>query len=326
MMKLTEKSLKWIKNHINNQEFIDLPIEAYYKAPIALYLGGESIDAQRILSKMKNTVDLYHYSDKHTVGRKCDNYYNYWLFLYQYFAKDPNKKEIYEIIKESFSEKTGGFTSIKNAEVYELRATAFGGICAFLMKDYQVGKSTADFIVNLFKKNEFIGDHFYLIQDENNELITNYSEENQRFYNYYVKNSKPLYYSVSLAIVNLCLAYMASGDEIYIECAKEYYDILIKSGKEAIFNNYIGKFGIASVLLYINTKDELYGDYYKRVNEYLAQTQKEFGFWEDSASNLTLALDRTSEFTASIYIMNYLTSQFSNYNSIKSESYMVASN
>jgi len=50
-MKIEINSLNWLKSNIKTRKF---PYEAYYKAPIALSLGGADNEAERVLMIMKS--------------------------------------------------------------------------------------------------------------------------------------------------------------------------------------------------------------------------------------------------------------------------------
>lgn len=145
-----------------------------------------------------------------------------------------------------------------------------------------------------------------MIRYKNNEYVTKYPEKFARLYDFYDNDGSPLYYAFSLAVINLAIGYLKTNEIKYLEYAEKYYNIIISIGDQAIFNNYIGKFGIASNLLYIITENTIYQEYCEKVEIYLQDSQLELGCWEDYASNNILSLDRTSEFTASIHMMKLI--------------------
>lgn len=140
---------------------------------------------------------------------------------------------------------------------------------------------------------------------ENHYLIS----KEQRFKRLFVfdKNEdKPLYYAFSLAVINLAIGYIATLDKTYLNYAIKYYDYLLSCGDQGIYNNYIGKFGIASALLSVLTEENKYSQMVEHVMDYFGDTQNEEGYWEEFEKDSILSFDRTSEFTASISLIKFI--------------------
>lgn len=298
-MNLT-KSVEWIYKILSDRDSTYFPLEARYKAPLALFLYNEEMKSKSVFDQIKNTEKLVHFADDYTFSRRCDDYYNYWLYLYCYFSGDSFKDELYLKIFQNYNDEIGAFSSINNSHFYEIRSSAFGGICSFLHKEFNVGRKISEYLVKIFQQNEY-KNVFFMIKDENNNFIEEFNDTNERLYKLNVSN--PLYYALSLASINLSIAYLIFREEIFLEYSKKYFEKIVAFGNAAYLNNYIGKFGIASTLLYFITKEKYYFDYYIITMKYLDKTVSEDGNWENYNSNAVLSIDRTSEFISSILIM-----------------------
>jgi len=297
-----ENTVKWIikKSSSDDQKCL----EAYYKSPIALYLNGKPEAAAELYERLKKRFDLCNYKDNYTENRVCDCYYLYWIYMYLYLAKNEDKEVIYARIKDNYIDKLGGFLSVKEERNIEMRTTAFAGICAFLQKDDQVGVSAADYLVDLVEKNKENQNqnHFYMLADADNLQVL---ELKNRFNDFYCVESKPLYYAFSLSIILLSYTYEYKKDYKYLEAAEKLYFLLIREGKAAVFNNYIGKFGVATVMLRRVTHKSIYEEYLEKVEQYLEENLQG-DHWENYETDCVLSMDRTSELMACIEIMKLL--------------------
>ena len=299
-MNNVESIVSWIisKSSSDDQKCL----EAYYKSPIALYLNGKPDDAANLYDRLNKRFDLCNYRDSYTKNRKCDCYYLYWIYMYLYLAGNKDKEVIYARIKDNYINKLGGFLSVKENRNIEMRATAFAGICAFLQRDYYVGISTADYLVDLVERNRKNRNHFYMLLDADNLKVL---EIESRLNDFYSVESKPLYYAFSLSIILLAFAYEYKNEYKYLEVAEKLYFLLIREGKTAVYNNYIGKFGVATAILYRITHKSIYEEYLEIVEQYLTENLQ-VDHWENYENDSILSMDRTSELLACIEIMKML--------------------
>lgn len=292
--------VKWILTKSSKDDKACL--EAYYKSPIALYLNGRTKDAADLYERLKQRFDLCNYIDEYTQNRKCDCYYLYWIYMYLYLANNQDKEMIYARIKENYIDMLGGFLSVRGEKNIEMRATAFAGICAFMQKDYHVGGSSADYIIELLEKNRMNKNHFYMLVGADDFRVL---DAKNRFNDFYCVDSKPLYYAFSLSIILLAYTYEYKKESKYLEAAEKLYFLLIREGRTAVFNNYIGKFGVATVMLHRETKKNFYKEYLDKVEEYLEEKLQD-DHWEDYEKDSVLSMDRTSEILACIEMIRML--------------------
>jgi len=302
-----KKANSWIKKEvIPKLETSNLPLEAYYKIPFGLSLVNDLKTAKYVWNFMDKQLNVCEYLDRYLLKRRCENYYKYWIFLYCIHTNSKKKYMIYENIKKSFSNLNKGFLATKIPDEYELRSTAFGGICAYLMNDSFVSQATSDFVIDIYMKN-IKENTFYFMKDKKNELIKKYPKKLERFYIYDLKVNKPLTYAISLATINLCLGYLMSERLEYLKYAKKYFKMLLTEDNALILNSYAGKLGIALALLYYITRENKYYDYLVETMDYFKQTQKTNGCWKfetEKTDDMIITIDRTSEFLASIRIIN----------------------
>jgi len=266
---------------INFSDLGEECIRKYYKFPLGFLL----------LKKFRAASNIYDFvinQESKEDKREFNTYYDCWLYLYAKLANNSNAKIHYEKIKQNITV-SGGFSALPNSYP-ELRATAISGICAFFEKDKQTLIGTVDYMSQLQKLNES-QDNFYFMTDNQNNLIKNFSIENERRYVFKTQKTRPLLYSFSLAVIALLCAENVTKNQKYIDVAEKYAQPIMEND---IKNDYCGKSAIAMSTLHNISGQKKYLQMANRLSDYICEiTIKTIGYVQNKH---ILPIDRLAEY------------------------------
>jgi len=275
---LHDAILTAIDMSISGEQFI----RNYYKFPLALFVLGNCDAASEIYKQVIN-------QNANEIEREFNTYYDCWLYLYSKLVGNANAKLHYDKIMKNRTV-TGGFSALPK-QYPELRATAISGICAFFEQDTLQLIKAAEYICQLERLN-IDKDNFYFMTDEKNHLIRGFPVEQERYYVFKTKSTKPLLYSFPLAIILLSCARSICSDNEYMKTAKKYAQKIMC--KDNLQNDYCGKSAIAVSLLYNFTGEKQYQKVTSWLLNYICQTDvHNNGYVHD---NQKLTVDRLAEY------------------------------
>jgi len=250
----------------------------------------------------ENFSSDYYFNDNYNENRRCDHYYEFWLFLNYIHTKNNDSMKIYKRILESYNNEAFSNSYDMHTNEFEVRATAFGGICAYFINDDSVLINASNYLIRVFDYNNE-NSKFHFIFDRNFNPVLFNKKQLEKLYFFYNEQVTPLYYSFYLASICLALTFLISREIQYIKYAEKYYNCLLLSDSVK-YNSYSGKLGIASALLSNITRNQYYRKNANDIKNYISITQSDM----KNIKNNIINIDRTSEFSISIYIIESLLS------------------
>jgi len=311
---MLDKSINWLEKNFMRYVDGNYPLESLYKLPLAFALldkREKSLDIINLL-KLRYCCDDFHFYDDYNNKRNCDIYYDFWILLYYIYVNDSDSIKLYSTLLKSYNAKIGAFNSrlhFSNKEYLEIRATAFGAICAYFMKDYTTLLQTSDFLVCKYYENinKYNKEKFYYLYDSKGKYIDDY---NGGKVSLYFKGQKDiLYYAFYLSSLSLALAYCYSKDIKYLHTSVDYLNYFNLNDDDVKINSYSGKLCVCCSVLYNLTKNKKYSKYLKDILENFEKSQNEDGYWKfndsDCFKSEIKSIDRTSEFSICIKCTDY---------------------
>ncbi len=290
----SERALTWaIKRISTNGKLTGYPddLVCYYKLPYLLNVSGQRILANHLLDYMK--ANFFKESDAITFEKKMTDIplmEKFWGYVLGWIAIASQRLGRFDISYPAIeylvkfqSKEHGGFTTssswgVKNTTMDVITTAQLGRLALYCgMKQEAI--HAGQFLGWSINHQSDIEKFHYLFIDNEKKHIKDYPKDQEMIY--VIKRNEPhqAYFMIGLPCAYLVELYNATGNELYLNYAKQYADFALSCHDSLKSFHYSHKVGWAASLLYRYTKDKKYLSLCQEIGEYLMEIQDEEGPW-----------------------------------------------
>ena len=276
----------------------------YYKVPTALHACGESKAASRLLSWVRRNGMT---PDGDFGPRPVDAresfyyiYHNAWVIkgAHRMGQFDLSQKGM-DFLIDFWDPESGGFYSSRHGRapvtMMDLWVVAGGGWSAIYTGRMDVARGVGRWMQTLMEEQPNYPEEMYTVYSRATGLIT--TAEPGQIFRYVLDNDTSRdqsFYHPGIAGGFLARLYQATGEEQWLELAKEYMRFAETAPEHHFRLSRAGKVGWAASVLFTLTGEAKYRDMAMRVGDNLIEAQSEDGAWKATGTGM-ISNDATAE-------------------------------
>ncbi|XP_078584773.1 uncharacterized protein LOC144866952 [Branchiostoma floridae x Branchiostoma japonicum] len=312
LLEASNDALDFLDSQISDPTFQSghTDIAYYFRAPMAFYLGGATIQAHTMLDFIKTTFmreDGDFISPGMDTGKKSINgaynefysYTNGWIAMAALrMGRFDVATYAYQFLKTFLHPTLGGCTTkgpyVEGSDnVVDLLSTAHLGLTFLYFGDINSGRSCGELVKKFVEKKE--EEKFYLRMGNDGELIKNYEADSADFYVIQADQPQQAFFMIGYPMAFCVKLYAATGDESYRTCAEQIFQFC-QSCHESVYSfSYSHKVAWGSALLASCSVDsQKYAESARKIADYLVNLQSSRGGFLDSSEDLE-NFDQTAE-------------------------------
>jgi hypothetical protein len=288
-----QRGVDWLIEQLNPDGSIG-PVEAgfnYYRLPWTFTITGETSHALRLCDWVRhNQIDAD--GDFTGVSPRGLETWAYENAVFLYGAQMARQFDLsyrgYRRLLASFDSASGGFrhhpdgTGIAADE--NIPTVAQCGKTALMMGDLATAERVGEWFRRVWEAQPALPDRlFYVWSAETQSLVTDYPAERAGAYVVEAQGERQRFTCGGIAAAFLVRLYQATGNDAWLELAKDYQEFAMNSTERQFEVPQVCKTGWGSALLYEATREELYRDWTVRVGDYYVATQHADGHWTNKA-------------------------------------------
>ena len=234
-------------------------LEAYYKSPCAFALSGLLPEGRAVLRWLTDEYIGTGWRFQATAQderyeRYCDLYRDLWIAWGAHILGEGDlARSIFADLTQFQHRLVGGFCSSVSRSgkdlVLDIRSSALGGFVALLLGQADVAENAATFLLRMMELRTD-AHALPLACDGLGRAVTTYPEKLERFYVIRTGQNRPLIYAPALAGAFLASFFSNTGNTAYLRGAREYFNVCMQHGPQALYGQYSGKVGWCAALLY----------------------------------------------------------------------------
>lgn len=308
-------------------------LACYYKSPLLFYISGKAEAANRVLNYIKSRFMRSNGDFTTEGNTKSENvaFVEYWAYINAWIAIASQKMGRFDVAYPAYQYLTsfyhphlGGFTtkkpyesggknlfssqsflldssSLNNHKSYEsdgqnvldVLTTAHLGLAALYFGDLEKAKNAGNLLQKIIAIQPDIKSRFYLRIDDNESLLTKFSEKIELFFNVSATQPNQAYFMIGYPIAFLGILYRATGDDICLKTGQKYLEFASKcSGIDSFHFSHKVAWGAAIIANL--TKDIEDAKISTNIADYLLSIQAEDGAWfKDEPAYISF--DQTAE-------------------------------
>ena len=185
---------------------------------------------------------------------------------------------------------TGGFHNslddMTDRGEQELFPTAQGGMSLLMTGQIAAARKTGGWLKRLWDLQPDVESKLYHVFTRSGGLFTDYAPEQETAY--LTKKNEPWqhHYNGGIAAAFLTKLFTATGDEKWLDLAKQYQAFSMTTDECQFQSMQVCKSGWGSGLLYVATKEERYQDWTIKLGDWFVEHQFEDGHWENTKALL----------------------------------------
>ena len=287
------KGVDFLLNHVNEDGSIgeascDL---CYYRVPWAFTVAGEQASAMRLLEWIRRHMLT---AEGEMAGRISPN--NDWYRSVNTYTESCLAYGAYLLRQYDIAQRvmqfdfrwqnpdTGGVYMDRERTGADgpqlLMLTAQLGMSALLTGHMAEARRAGEWLVHLWQAQPELPQRLYTVWTEKGGLATavpagenkrNYINESQETYEYH--------YNGGIAAACLAYLYMATGEKLWLDVAKQYQAFSMESTERQFETKQVCKSSWGSSLLSIVTGDQRYLDWTVRMGDWFTEQQTSDGHW-----------------------------------------------
>ena len=290
---------------------LDRGLPDYYKVPSALQACGETHAANRLCQWIRENGMTPEGDFGPRPPEACGYYYTYyntWVILggHRLGQYDLSQKGM-DFLMGFHDPESGGFYSSpteRRAEtLQDLWVVSGCGQAALCTSRMEVARGVGQWMKELMKQQPNYPKQLYSVFSRAGGLHTVPDPENDiRYVSTYNATRDQYFFHPGIAGGFLCRLYQATGEEEWLDLAREYMRFAEVAGDYLFRLFRSGKVGWAASVLYTLTGEEKYKALAIRVGDMLVETQEEDGAWSmgtmsrnDIAAELVVWLDEIDQ-------------------------------
>jgi hypothetical protein len=161
--------------------------------------------------------------------------------------------------------------------------TAQFGMSAVMTGDIEAAARTGEWFARLWDAQPDLPDRLYTIWTRAGGLATEVPEgERAAHYINEAQQERQLHYNGGIAASFLSQLYMATGDERWLDHARQYQRFSMNSCEEQFLTKQVCKSAWGAGLLYLATKDPVYIPWLHKMGEWFTAGQEADGGWSNT--------------------------------------------
>jgi len=264
------------------------PPDAFHKQSYSWGVAGHAMEANRLLDWVQRERLL---PDGQLRDYNGDMYKHAWLLqgaqrLGRFDVAYPMTNFI-----ASCQAPCGGFPHMAGGDTCRALAGCQVGLAMLYMGRMDVAKLAAAWTIELLDQPD--DDHFYFCTTLEGELIQNNSLAID------VAKPEQVYWEMGLPLMLMCRMHMATGDEHYLDYAREFFAWHLRCAADRFTFTGSGKSGLGAALLYMLTGDPQARAAAYEFGDKLLATQEADGVWHSPnwpAGQVLYLVDAGAEF------------------------------
>ena len=288
------RSVEWLMSLANpDGSFgpVDLPI-SYYRLPWALAVAGETAAAGSLLDWIRHNQFT---SDGQMVGVSPLGVHDVHFASYPLalLILGAHLRQRYDITRHGLrflrtrqNPASGGFYDAPGPPgpdaVEDIVSTAQAGMTCLLVGELDAARKAAGWFARLWALQSALPRCLYSCYSETAQLITDFPSD-EAFY--YVTDAQGLlqaYYNPGIAAAFLARAYLATGEQDYLDLARAYQEFSMNATERQFESKQVCKSGWGSAVLYEATGEAAYREWTLRLGDWFVETQLADGHWENT--------------------------------------------
>ena len=156
------------------------------------------------------------------------------------------------------------------------------GLSCLMMGQMDGARCAGDFLKRLYDLQPDLEHRLYTVYSEEKGLITDFPED--RAFDCVTVADQPwqAFYNGGISAAFLARLHMATGDPVYLELARRYFDFSRRTGDQQFESAQVCKTSWGATLLYQITGEEIYRKWASRMAAWYGERQFEDGHWENT--------------------------------------------
>lgn len=305
-----DKALNWLLQKLKDDGSYGYGINdlaSYYKSPYLFYISGKIEEAKRTLNHIKQKFMQNNGDFKTSVDIKSKNsaFVEYWAYTNGWITLAAQKMGCFDIaypayqyLKSFYHKKNGGFTThspyVESNNIVDVLTTAHLGLTSLYFGEIEKAKSAGNLLQRFISIQPDLKSCFYLRMNDNNKLITEYSQDAALFRKVSSIEPDQAYFMIGYPIAFLGKLYMASGTSEYLDTAIRYLDFAMGCHNSIHAFHFSHKVAWGAAIVANLTKETKYTDIAKSIVNYLLSIQDVSGAWLKNEPAHT-CFDQTAE-------------------------------
>lgn len=300
-----QKTLNYFKSKlVAGEEFkletIDLA--AYYKLPMMFIYAGDPISANLIINQIfKYFSQLGDFKTSASIKSCKPEYSEYYTYMNGWILRAAVILQRNDIPEDSFellenfklSRSNGYLSNLSPTVTCDVLTSAHLGLLNIERRNMERAISCGDFLCSILEKQSNIQSCFYLRSNEQDQLITEFSEENKLFYCIDKKVPEQLYFMIAYPAAFLGILYHHTQNRKYLNASKAYLDFGLTCHSHVLASQYSHKLAWAASIVYEITHERKYLDAIEKITRYFMSIQNSEGLW--FPENIETSYDQSAE-------------------------------
>ncbi len=284
-------------------------LAAYHKVPYAFSLGGRTAEAVKLLAWVRDNA-LTEEGDfggpYPRLGPHATFYHypNSWLIagahrLGQFQVSVP----AVEFLLTMQHPESGGFLTAGPdatlAGLCDMMSTSMAGMACLYAGHLEAAIAVGKLLRHVWAIQPSPSNTLYYCLHNGDQLVTEFDVEETLARAIDARTPGQYYFNAGIAAAFLARLYMATGEQQYLTCAREYLEFIERCADDRYSTPQSGKVGWAASLLYALTGNVNWQRVATSVADYIVGSQAEDGSWRNPAAGPDAAyatIDVTAEF------------------------------
>lgn len=265
----------------------------YFRVPWTFAVAGETRVALRVVNWIRSNMfsENGDFSGKYPLGDPfASTFASYPLSTLIYGAQilrqfDITNRGMRHLLSYRDAATGGYFNSRDDKSVdaeMELFPTCQAGLSCIATGNLEEARLAARFVKTIWEAQPDREAKLYVVYTGRRGLVTEFPPEKAIGYVIQAQEPRQAYVSAGIATAFLCRLFMATGEESYLELAKQYQHFAMNCTERQFEVVQCCKSGWGSALLYQITGERKYLEWTYRVGDYFVSTQNEDGHWRQS--------------------------------------------
>ena len=275
---------------------IEKGVVEYYKVPAALMVCGMSGAANQLLSWVRNNGFMengdFGPRPPDAIKNYYYTYYNSWVVksAHRLGQFDLSQRGM-EFILDFWDSTSGGFYSSRDERgpqtEQDLWVVSGSGWCALYTGRMDVARGVGAWMKRLMNDQPNYPEEMWTVFSRARGLITEVLHDDEFRYQLSRDESRDQsFYHPGIAAGFLSRLYMATGEQEWLDLARDYMRFCDGVGDYHFRLLRAGKVGWAAAMLYTLTGEQNYRDIAIRVGDNLIDAQTELGYWESTNDDI----------------------------------------
>ena len=305
----SEKAIHWLETHINEkgnygESITDLA--CYYKSPYLFYLSGKTTLANKCLTYLKNSFlqDNGDFAAQNAMKSENAALNEYWAYINGWITLAAQKMgrfdvaySAYSYLKSFYCDKLGGFKTHKPEEKnnpVDILTTAHLGLTCLYFGELEKAKTSGRLLQKILEIQPNLDAGLYLRINQQEQLITEFSQENAVFYVVSATEPNQAYFMIGYPIAFLGKLYLATQNNDYLETAKQYLDFACQCNESIRLFHFSHKVAWGASIIANLTRETQYVNLSMEIADSLVSLQDSEGSWFKDQPTYT-SFDQTAE-------------------------------